>query len=633
MRRCICITEPSTALAGQTHSWRFSFSPSINLPAKTILRFDPSTQGKEGDWQVPEVGPKAKKNTIWLTLSNGQVVQAKEAEDKEGFKFFDFVLPSSVSQGDKLVINMGAQDPKESNKDGNQSQTFLQRRRPFNLYIDTKGKGDFKEPEVFTIDVRGNVLKNIRIITPSVVFKNSRFDIFIRFEDAYGNLTGNAPEGTLVELTYEQLRENLNWKLFVPETGFLTLPNLYFNEPGIYELKLTNLMTKEEYFSAPIKCFLEEGDQLFWGVLHGESKRFDTLTNTESELRHMRDDQALQFFSSSVLESEGETSNDNWKLASAQIAEFNEEERFVTMLGFQWNGEPSTEGLRHFIYPKDNKPILRKKDVKCNNLKKIYKSHTPKELLAIPSFTMSDSCSYNFEGYQPDFERVVEIYNAWGSSECTAKKGNTKPIKSKNKKGVNENEEGSILEALKKGCRFGFIAGGFDKRGVYEELDEETQNLYTSGLTAIFSPVYSREAIFLALYNRRCYATTGPRILLSFNIAKEPMGSELDTKVKPGLVYNRHIHGFVAGTDTIEEVVIYRNGASWKTIQSKDSYAEIALDDEDPIEKIALKVDPEKRPFVFYHLKVKQKDGHIAWASPIWIDVSPSEEKKKTKKK
>ncbi len=79
--------------------------------------------------------------------------------------------------------------------------------------------------------------------------KNKRFDITVRFEDEFGNLTNYAPEGTLVDLSYEHLRENLNWKLFVPETGFVILPNLYFNEAGIYRIRLRNQKTNEIFIS------------------------------------------------------------------------------------------------------------------------------------------------------------------------------------------------------------------------------------------------------------------------------------------------------------------------------------------------------------------------------------------------
>ena len=628
MRRSICISEPGIALAGETRNWNFSFVTAQNLPAKSVLRFDPSSDGREGDWQLPNAGGRNKENLIWMTLPDEKTVAAKKVETENGRIQFEFVLPSQIPQGEKMTFHMGAQ----GGEGGTQSQYYIQRRRPFYLYIDPKAKGEFKDPEIFTLDVKGNKLNNIRIITPSVVFKNSRFDVIVRFEDSYGNLTGNAPEGSLVELSYEQLRENLNWKLFIPETGFLTLPNLYFNEEGIYRLKLKNLQTNEEFFSAPIKCYLEEGDQMFWGLLHGDSDRFDNVEDVESALRHFRDNHALQFFATSSSEAEGDTTTDEWKLIATQVAEFNEEERFVTMLGFQWIGESSAEGVRHFIYAKDNKPLLRKKDVKSNSLKKIYKIHTPKELLSIPCMTMAKGYSYDFSQYNPEFERVVEIYNAYGSSECMAKKGNSRPIKAGARKGLSETDEGSIRKALNRGCRFGFVAGGLDKQGVYGDIAKNDQQIYSPGLTSILAKDYSRDSIFNALYNRRCYASTGARIVISFNIAGQPIGSELNSKSKPGLNFNRHIHGFIAGTDEISEVTVFRNGEPLKTFTDLENYFEYEVDDIDKLQKVTLSPPENSLPFTYYYIRVIQKDGHMAWSSPIWVDYV-QEETKKTKKK
>lgn len=624
MRRCICLAEPAVMYAGQTGTWKFVYIPAQGLPQNTLLRFHPYTTGEEGEWQLPEA--KAKANTIVLHLPNGKAVSGKEAKEINGSKVYDFSLPAAVSAGERLTIQVG------NAEGGNKVQSYIQRRRNFHLFVDPKGKGDFKEPEVFAVDVKGNALKNIRMIVPSIVFKNSRFDVFIRFEDSFGNLTGNAPEGTLIELSYDQLRENLKWKLFVPETGFLTLPNLYFNEAGVYRIRLCNLQTKQEYFSSPIKCLTEAGDQLFWGVLHGESKRLQKAETIETVLRHFRDDHAFQFYATSFPEDAEETSNDDWKLISNQVSEFNEEERFVTMLGFEWAGESSVEGVRHFIYAKDNKPILRKKDAKMNSLKKIYKSHTPKEILAIPCLTMAKGYSYDFENFHPEFERVVEIYSAFGSQETSAKKGNVRPLKSGLKKGVTEVEEGSIRKALISGCRFGFVAGGAVSNGAYKDFNTEEENLYPAGLTAIFAKEYSRDCVFQALYKRRCYATTGARIIVSFAIADTPMGSELSTKLKPGLLYNRHISCFIAGTDEIQEVVVIRNGEILKTYHPNSNVFQETLDDADPIEPLLLKGREENPPFLFYYVRVTQKDGHIAWASPIFIDFYP-EEKKRSKKK
>ena len=441
MRRSICLCEPGAALAGVTGTWKFSYTTAAPLPKGSKLRFDLLTKGRPIDWEVPQTDAKVKKNLIWAEMPGGKTLPAKQVEQPQAFApVFDFTLPAEIKAGETFSIYIGSPDKQKPEK-GNRSQSHVQRRRPFHLFIDPKGKGDFREPEIFGLDVRGNKLKNIRIIAPSIVSKNRRFDVIVRFEDEFGNLTNNAPEGTLIELSYEQLRENLTWKLFVPETGFLNLPNLYFNEPGAYKIQLLNTLTKEKFYSAPIKCFAESDRNLYWGLLHGESERVDSSENIEACLRHFRDERALQFFATSPFENTEETSNDVWKAISLQIAEFNEDTRFTAFLGFQGSNQAPEEGLRHMIYSKDSRPLLRKKDAKSNTLKKIYKGHTPKELLSIPSFTMGKGMETTFEDFTPEFERVVEIYNAWGSSECLAKEGNLRPIVSNGKKGVAESEK------------------------------------------------------------------------------------------------------------------------------------------------------------------------------------------------
>ncbi len=640
MRRSICFCEPNVAYAGNVSTWKFCYTPSTNLPKGTKLRFDLLSKGRETDWQLPQVSPKEKENQIWLEIGDKKTIAAQEVELKDRYvPVYDFTLPAEVKAGDPLSIFLGTPDRSASKEHGNRAQISIQRRRPFHLYIDPKGKGDFRDPEIFTLDVRGNVLSNIRIIAPSVVSKNKRFDVIVRFEDAFGNLTSNAPEGTLIELSYEHLRENLNWKLFVPETGFINLPNLYFNEPGIYKIQLRNVQSEEQFFSTPIMCFADFDKSLFWGLLHGESQRYDATENIEACLRHFRDESSLQFFASSPFENTEETSNDDWKIISQQIAEFNEYQRFTTFLGFQWFADTPEEGLRQIVYAKDNKPILRKKDAKSNTLKKIYKSHSPKELISIPCFTMGKGFQTTFEDITPEFERVVEIYNAWGSSECSESEGNLRPITAHEKNGIAETEAGSIRKALAKNIRFGFVAGGLDDRGVYNDFYETDQEQYTPGLTGIYAIEHARDALFLALYNRACYATTGARIILGFAIAKMPMGGELSTKLKPGLVLNRHITGFVAGTGPIQEVQIIRNGILHKTLDAKSqTHFEFEVDDMENLAQCILPSPDERPPFAYYYLRVLQDDGHIAWSSPIWIDypeyaAPPPPPKKSVKKK
>lgn len=454
----------------------------------------------------------------------------------------------------------------------------------------------------------------------------------MRFEDVYGNLTSNAPPQTLVDLSYEHLRENLNWKLFVPETGFIALPNLYFNEAGLYRIQLRNLHSQETFFSSPIKCLADTPVSIFWGVLHGESERFDSRENIESYLRHMRDEKALQFIATSCFDSEEETSNEAWKIIAQQIAEFNEDDRFVAFLGFQWVGESKQEGMRQIIYTKDNKPLLRRKDSKHNSLKKIYRTHSPKDLISIPSFTMGKSTLYDFEDFHPEYERVVEIYNAWGSSECTTREGNLCPIKG-GRKGVSESEEGSLQRALNEGYRFGFVAGGHDDRGPYQPFFDADQVQYTAGLTAILAKEHTRASLLEALHRRSCYASTGEKIILGLQIAGCPMGSEIDARLRPGLEFNRHITGFAIGTKPIREGTLVRNGVDWKKLLISDEKIEFEVDDSELLSQIVLEPRKEDQPlFAYYYLRVMQEDGHIAWSSPIWVENPPGTRSRLRKK-
>ena len=617
MRRSICYSDPSVARAGQTATWKFIYTTSMSLPKGTRLKFDLLSKGRDIDWEVPSTNLQEDSNVIYAELENGTILQADEVETPDSIvPQYEFVLPSPVKIGEKVTIGIGISpevdgDPVEL---GNECQLTLQRRRPFNLYIDPKGKGNYEEPEVFSMDIRGNRLHAIRILAPSFVAKNKRFDITVRFEDEYGNLTNFAPEDTLIELSYEHLRENLNWKLFVPETGFVILPNLYFNEAGIYRIQLKNLKTGEIFTSAPVKCFQESDRNLLWGLLHGESDRVDSTESIESCLRHFRDEKALNFYATSYFENPEETPNDLWKLASQNCADFNEEDRFITLLGFQYQGEPGVEGIRQIIYTKDNKPLLRQKEAKSSSLAKIYKSFSPKDMISIPTFTMGKGMHYDFNEYNPDFERVVEIYNAWGSSEIL---NGSRPING----GLVQAREGSLVEALKKNCRFGFVAGGLDDRGIYSDFFESEQVQYSPGFTGIMCEKYTRDSLLEGLYRRNCYATTGPRIIVGFYIAGQRMGSELTTATKPGLNVNRHISGYVAGTDKLKEVELIRNGVVIHTFHPQNYFFEYYYDDQESSDTVSLN-GKDKDPFVFYYLRVTQEDGHMAWSSPIWIDFS-----------
>ncbi len=103
------------------------------------------------------------------------------------------------------------------------------------------------------------------------------------------------------------------------------------------------------------------------------------------------------------------------------------------------------------------------------------------------------------------------------------------------------------------------------------------------------------------------------------------MGSEVSLTKKPGLAFNRHISGFVVGTGPIDTIEIIRCGKCLEMIKPDSETAEFTYDDMDNLNKIALPPGVNETPFVYYYLRVAQKDGHVAWSSPIWIDLDKAQ--------
>lgn len=101
------------------------------------------------------------------------------------------------------------------------------------------------------------------------------------------------------------------------------------------------------------------------------------------------------------------------------------------------------------------------------------------------------------------------------------------------------------------------------------------------------------------------------------------MGSEILTSDKPGCLVNRHISGSVAGTCKLQTIEILRNGKVIHTIAPDAYWADYHYDDLEPLKSVTLPGGTDKPPFVYYYVRVTQEDGHIAWSSPIWVDLVP----------
>ena len=75
---------------------------------------------------------------------------------------------------------------------------------------------------------------------------------------------------------------------------------------------------------------------------------------------------------------------------------------------------------------------------------------------------------------------------------------------------------------------------------------------------------------------------------MGLDLAGHPIGSEVKTSNKPGLMVNRHLSGYVAGTADLEKVEMIRNGEVIKTFEPKGYTFEFTYDDLKPFLEVSV---------------------------------------------
>ena len=223
------------------------------------------------------------------------------------------------------------------------------------------------------------------------------------------------------------------------------------------------------------------------------------------------------------------------------------------------------------------------------------------KFLSVPHHPPAAPHPFNWDLYNPKYERLVEVYSVWGSSEYY---GDTP-------RGISDWHPGLyVREALKKGYRFGLIASadGHDGQpGNAQRRPYEASGRHgASGWAAVLTDELTRENVFDALYDRRCYATSGVPIGLSFEVNGAVMGSELPTMESGQPV----LRIGVDGANGIDHIRIMKNGAFAHThFTHGERHSELEWADD--------AYDPSGTNF--YYVRAVQVDGESAWSSPIWV--------------
>ncbi|MGE0869146.1 MAG: CehA/McbA family metallohydrolase [Kofleriaceae bacterium] len=159
-----------------------------------------------------------------------------------------------------------------------------------------------------------------------------------------------------------------------------------------------------------------------------------------------------------------------------------------------------------------------------------------------------------------------------------------------------------VRDALDAGLRFGFIAST-DSHGLdWHHGIARWRNPYRAGLACVVAAEPTRAGVIAALGARRCYATTGAKIVVHAEVEGAPIGSELPANTRGELTVE------VSGTAPIANIVmIDRNRERELTVEHSGTTARARA----PL--------PEHDVANYVYVRIEQADGEAAWLSPFWI--------------
>lgn len=224
--------------------------------------------------------------------------------------------------------------------------------------------------------------------------------------------------------------------------------------------------------------------------------------------------------------------------------------------------------------------------------------------ITVPHHPSATSHPLTWDFFSPKYDRLVEVYSSWGSSEYYGDFP----------RGVSDRYPSLYVRgALDRGYRMGLIASsdGHDGHpGDAQSPFVKHHHLFHhlgSGWVGVLTNEPTRASVYDALHARRCYGTTGVPVGLSFEINGSPMGSEVPY-IPAGMA--PRIEATCQGTNGIDHLRLVKNGRVVLTVPCHGERS-FDLEWEDP--------DYTRDEPSYYYLRAVQVDHESAWSSPIWV--------------
>ncbi len=281
-----------------------------------------------------------------------------------------------------------------------------------------------------------------------------------------------------------------------------------------------------------------------------------------------------------------------WRDLGAVCDLFDEPGRFVTIPGYEWTGRRHPgPGHRCVYLPESEMPLLGREHPEAATSAGLIRAVERLGGLVFPhhvGWTGADA-----DVHDPRVQTCWEIVSVHGAYEARG----VGPIGQRDV----PLEGHFIRDQLEQGLRFGFV-GGTDGHGLlWHHGIAHRRDSHRTGLTAVLIEELTREAIFDALRNRRCYATSGVKMVLDLRVDGRPMGSEIEASD------DIEVQVLVDAPSPLARADLVLSMGRTEPIPVTGSRARA---------RVLLRWRRDE--IDYFYLRAEQLDGDIGWTSPVW---------------
>ncbi len=470
----------------------------------------------------------------------------------------------------------------------------------FKLYVDALGDDHYLPmTDNPTVEIVAAEPYRLGAVMPSDADLTAPTWCIVRAEDRYGNpatryrgtvtLSADDPQATLpAPYTFTE-----------SDRGVHRFEGIHFKSLGSFTITADDGHMKRA--ANPVRVAQRPPDPLLlWGDLHGHTLYSDGRGTVEQFYEFAERVAGLDFCA--VTDHDFEILDHMWAHSKEVTNAVYKPGRFVTFQAYEWSGMTDVGGDHNVFFLDDDPPLYRCRSyynyrnlqmyhgptAQVNHVEDFFavlaNNHPPRTVFCIPHWGGRKG---NPAWHNPKVQRMIEIFSEHRRSEDWA----TDFLKNRYRLGIIAATDG----------HFGNPGHGYLK----PTYDWTTQEIGMAAV-AVYAKDRTRESIFNALYDRRCYATSGDRIILDVRADGFPMGSEiLQTSRSPVL----SVHA--VGTAPITRIEIKKNSDVVHTI---DAAGQTAFD--------ADWQDPAFNPDdpCYYYVRVLQANNEEAISSPIWVN-------------